>query len=70
MVEKKVDWNVLNDKYCKEENVNDKIVWDGVSELYSDSAEKLLSTPELVKEYISKWGVSDNIKKIIKKNSD
>ena len=70
MDEKKVDWNVLKDKYCKEENVNDKIVWDGVSELYSDSAEKLLSTPELVKEYISKWGVSDNIKKIIKKNSD
>jgi len=41
-------------------------VWDKVSYLSSSSEKKLLTSPELVKLYISKWGISNNIKKIIR----
>ena len=54
----KQGWQELADKYLQEKNkqTQNNVVWDKVSKLYSDSAAiKLLNTPELVKEYISKY---------------
>ena len=59
----------LAKKYnISKENSPSKIEeWDKVSELDSSSTEiKLLNTPELVELYISKSGINDNIKDIIK----
>ena len=50
-----MDWNELKNIYLKEEKATSQEIWNG-EELSSSSAEiKLLSTPELVKQYISKY---------------
>ncbi len=61
-----MEWIDLKEKYCKEENKdNDLDSWDGVSKLSSDSAMKLLNTPELVEKYITKWSLySDSVVKL------
>jgi len=55
----KLTFKDLEDKYLQEDVSSTNVgQWDGISELYSSSAqEKLLNTPELVKLYISKWGL-------------
>ena len=51
----KLTFKDLADEYLQTDKEQTSNVWDKVSELSSDSAIKLLSTPDLVREYISKY---------------
>ena len=61
----KNEWKKLADKYLQQDKEQTIKVWNKIEELDLDSAEKLLNTPELVKLYISKYGINGNLKKVI-----